>query len=387
MRKFTIFAAAALFIQIAGGESQSAQSQPSLDASLAAIIQKHHIPGIAALAVRGDGTILFEGVAGVRANGNPEAITINDRFHLGSCTKAMTATLCARLVEEKKLTFKSTCGEILKEQVPEMHEDWKSVTLEQLLTNRSGAPGDLQFDGLWNSLWQFKGSASEARLALARGVLRRAPDAKPGSKFIYSNGGFSIAGAMAEVVTKKPWEDLMREKIFGPLGMASAGFGAPGEKGKYNEPCGHRPDGTAVEPGPGADNPVAIGPAGIVHCTIRDWAKFAAEHVREGRDGSKLLSKDSFIKLHKPADEKDNPYAMGWGITERDWAGGRTLTHNGSNTMWFCVTWLAPAKDFAVLIACNIGSDGAGKGCDAAAWEVIQRVGRLQSAPASKPAK
>jgi D-alanyl-D-alanine carboxypeptidase len=47
-------------------------------------------------------------------------------------------------------------------------------------------------------------------------------------------------------------------------------------------------------------------------------------------------------------------YAMGWVIADNQpWAGGPALTHAGSNTMWFAVAWLAPGKDFAVLVACN----------------------------------
>ncbi len=45
---------------------------------------------------------------------------------------------------------------------------------------------------------------------------------------------------------------------------------------------------------------------------------------------------------------------MGWVVLDNQpWTGGPALTHSGSNTMWFAVVWLAPAKDFAVLVACN----------------------------------
>jgi len=62
---------------------------------------------------------------------------------------------------------------------------------------------------------------------------------------------------------------------------------------------------------------------------------------------------------------------MGWGVVGRDWAGGRVLTHSGSNTMWFCTVWMAPEKDFAVLVATNMGGDKAAKGCDAASTAMI----------------
>src|SRR5204863_8029225 len=123
---------------------------------------------------------------------------------------------------------------------------------------------------------QHRGNATSARRLLVEGVTSKAPEATPGEKYIYSNAGFSIAGHMAEKVAGKSWEDLVRDKIFRPLGMTSAGFGAPGSPTKNDQPRGHKADGSPVEPGPTADNPIAIGPAGTVHCSIEESSRFAA---------------------------------------------------------------------------------------------------------------
>jgi CubicO group peptidase (beta-lactamase class C family) len=186
---------------------------------------------------------------------------------------------------------------------------------------------------------------------LLQGVTSKPPEATPGTKFIYSNAGVSMAGYMAEKVTGKSWEDLLREKIFRPLGMSTAGFGAPGTRARNDQPRGHKADGTPVEPGPEADNLVAIGPAGIVHLSIGDWAKFAEANLPSSK--IKLVKPQTLAKLHTPA-PGEPPYAMGWMVVDNQpWAGGPALTHAGSNTMWFAVAWLAPAKDFAAVIACN----------------------------------
>jgi CubicO group peptidase (beta-lactamase class C family) len=106
-----------------------------------------------------------------------------------------------------------------------------------------------------------------------------------------------------------------------------------------------------VEPGPGADNPVAIGPAGIVHCSITDWARFIAANLPGGK--TKLVKPETLRKLHTPPPGTP-PYAMGWlVVNNQPWADGEALTHAGSNTMWYAVAWLAPEKDFAVLVATN----------------------------------
>jgi CubicO group peptidase (beta-lactamase class C family) len=343
------------------------------------IRERNRLPGIAAAVVQGERVVAI-GADGVRRRGSEERITTEDRFHLGSCTKSMTATMIATLVEEGKLEWSTTIGEIFPELDGKMRPAWRTVTLDQLLTHRAGAPADLQEGGLWGRLWQREGSPTEQRMTLVRGVLEREPESTPGTKFMYSNAGFAIAGAMAERITGKAWEDLMRERIFGPLGMESAGFGAPGTEGKLDEPLGHTEKGEPVDLGPHADNPPAIGPAGTVHCTLGDWAKYVALHLegdrsesgKAGREAAKLLKPETFRKLHEPSGSDETKYAMGWLLAERDWAGGRVLTHNGSNTMWFCVTWIAPEKDFAVLVAANQGGGKAEKACDEAAWALIQ---------------
>lgn len=338
-------------------------------AVLRPIREKHDLPAMAGAIVTGEGLEAI-GADGVRERGKQVMVTIDDKWHLGSCTKSMTATLCAMLVEEKKLSFDTTIGTVFGD-VKDMDPAWKDVSLRLLLTNHAGAPGDLFADGLWGRLWSHTGTPAEARRLLVEGVLKHPPDPKPGTKFVYSNAGFSIAGAMAETVMKEPWESLITKRLFEPLGMKSAGFGAPGTKDAIAEPRGHRATGKPVEPGPGADNPVAIGPAGIVHSSIGDWAKYVQLHlVGEKKDATKLLRPESFVTLHTPVADESN-YAMGWLVAQRPWAGGRTLSHSGSNTMWYCVTWIAPDKDFAVLVTCNEGGDEAAKACDEAAGALI----------------
>lgn len=362
--------------------------QPAdLRPTLSDLIAKHNLPAMAAIAIRGD-QVIARGVAGVRKQGDDTPVTIDDRWHLGSCTKAMTATLCAMLVEKGKLRWDSTLAEVFPDLAPRMHADYKPVTLAQLLTNRGGVPGDLKFDGLWGKLWNFPGAPRDARRLLLEGVVTRQPPHPPGSKYEYANAGFAIAGHMAETVAGKPFEDLITERLFGPLGMTSVGWGAPGgedapenpKAGSPIAPWGHRRGGEPMDPRDrAADNPSAIAPAGRAHCTMDDWARFISLHLRGGRlnpnRSCRLLSPETFDRLHTPPDDL-NDYAYGWARPERAWAGPKgerfVLTHGGSNTMWFCVTWVAPKRDFAVLVCCNSGVAAAPKACDEACAALIR---------------
>jgi len=363
---------AALLIQSPAPPAQAKPAGPvNIGELLEPIRAQFDVPALAA-AIVSHGNLEFVGVCGVRERGSQAAVTLEDRFHLGSCTKAMTATLCAILVEKKQLAWDSSVGDAFRSDVKDQVAAWKQVQLEHLLTNRGGVPGNLDANGLWASLWASKDSPRLQRMALVKGVLVAEPEAAPGAKYLYSNAGFSIAGAMAERAAKCDYEELIQRELFAPLGMKSAGFGPPGDGKKLDQPRGHHPDGSAVAWGPSADNPSAIAPAGRVHCTISDWGKFIALHVDAENGRLRLLSAESFAKLHAPAAGPGEKYAMGWLAAERPWADGRILTHSGSNTMWFCVAWLAPKKDFAVLICCNQGGDAAQKACDAVAGLLIQ---------------
>lgn len=370
-------------------------SQPDAPEDLAAILEpiraKFNLPALGG-AIISHGRLVAIGAVGVRASDSDQKVTVADRWHLGSCTKAMTATLIAMLIEQGKLRWDTTIADVFPELRDKLHTDYRTVTLEQLLTHRSGAPADLTADGLWGRLRAFQGTPTEARLALLEGVVTKPPHNPPGTKFEYANAGYAIAGAMAERVTGTPWETLIQQMLFEPLGMKEAGFGAPGTADAVDQPRGHigaGPDLRAVRPGPWADNPAAIGPAGIVNAGLADWAKFVALHVsgeRASAPGPHLLKPETMKRLHQPAEGQT--YACGWVAAERPW-GGHVLMHNGSNTMWFCVTWLAPEKDFAVLVTCNRGGPPAEQGCDAAAGALIQhfqQAGNSPPTPTTRPA-
>lgn len=362
---------------VAGASTASQQNdtKPARDdvsALLEPVRAKNELPALAGAIVVGKEVVAI-GATGVRAAGSTEKVTVDDQWHLGSCTKAMTATLAGKLIERGKLKWTTTVGEVFGELKDSMDAQWRDVPIEWLLQNRGGAPGNPPGE-LWSELWKRDDSPHDSRQWFVARLLAAAPECKPGTKFVYSNQGFTIAGAMLEKLTGKTWEDLMRAEIFEPLGMSSAGFGAPGSKDALDQPRGHNP--SPVELGLGSDNPPAIGPAGTVHCSIGDWAKFISVHLRGENGEDSLVTSATFRKLHEAA--PGQKYAMGWGREPRPWAGGDVLTHSGSNTMWYCVAWIAPAKNCAVLATTNIAGAAAAKGCDEAVQALLRKQKLLE---------
>ncbi|NUM55373.1 MAG: beta-lactamase family protein [Candidatus Hydrogenedentes bacterium] len=372
MTRFRV-AIAALLVLSYSIRAEVAPTPRDVSAELRTIVVQNDVPALFVGVVNESGLVAL-GAAGVRRKGSPYPVSVDDKIHLGSCTKAMTATLVAALVEEGVMTWNDTVSGAFPELVRSMHSKWKSVDVTELLTHSSGAPTDLNFDGLWERLWNSRDAPKQQRLELVRGVTSRAPEAPPGTKYIYSNAGFAIAGAIAEHAAGAPYEDLMHDRLFKPLGMTSAGFGAPGTPDRVDQPRGHTEDGDAVEPGHDADNPAAIAPAGTVHCSMADWAKFVKLHLDAAMGHPRLLKAETFATLHSAVNNFQPQYAMGWAVVNRDWAGGEVLTHNGSNTMWFCVVWVAPRMGFAVMVACNQGGKKVQKVVDDAAGTLIREL-------------
>lgn len=345
-------------------------------ADLAGVLEpirvRYDLPALAA-AVLMSGATAAQGAVGVRKYGAAIPVTVGDQFHLGSDTKAMTATLCGMQIERGKLNWNTSLPHVFPEIA--MDPAYRTVTLDHLLAHRSGFSSESWPQGkTFGEMYVLPGKPREQRVSYVRAILREAPVAPPGTKYVYSNRNYAVAGAMLEQITGIAWEDLMRQELFTPLEMPSAGFGAMGTPGTMDQPWQHTlVDGKhqAIAPGPTSDNPPVIGPAGTVHCAVGDWAKFVALHLAGEQGTSRLLKPETLRRLHAPQFGGD--YAGGWIVTDRDWGGGRVLTHSGSNTQNYAVAWLAPLKDFAVLVVTNQGGDTAAKATDAAAAALIGR--------------
>jgi CubicO group peptidase (beta-lactamase class C family)/C-terminal processing protease CtpA/Prc len=338
--------------------------------ALKPIRQKHHLPAVAGAIVTSKGVEIC-GVVGVRKSGADIPASLNDMWHLGSDTKAMTATLVGSLVEQGLLKWNTTVADVFPDLASAFDPAMRNVTLLHLLSHRAGLPANLS---VWSTLWSTAGGAGSPqmqRLAALKQALSQKPEVTPGSKFEYSNLGYVIVGAMVEKVTGMSWEEAIEGRVFKPLEMKTAGFGGTGTPGQIDQPWGHLDGGRpAAANGPSVDNPPVLGPAGRVHCTIQDWAKFVTDQLRGARGQPALLKASTYQTLHTPP--FGGGYGLGWIVVKRDWGGGAVLNHNGDNTMNCANVWIAPQRDFAVLVCINQSGDAALKASDEAATALIR---------------
>jgi CubicO group peptidase (beta-lactamase class C family)/pimeloyl-ACP methyl ester carboxylesterase len=398
-RSGSCFVGTALSAMMFVGAADAANAQTCLDELLTPYLARYELPALAAAVVQ-DGKVIAVGAVGTRKAGDKIPATVNDRFHLGSNAKAMTALLAAMLVEEGKLKWTSTLPDVFPKLTETMDAGLKAVTLEQFLSHASGIPADNQAfsDLLMKSLsqhWVHHDAPREAknydelRYWLVQEWSKLPLESKPGTRFAYANMNYIIAGAMIERAAGRTWEQLIRERIFTPLELKTAGLGCQSTVGKIDAPLGHvLVDGKAkaLLAGPEGDYPTVVGPAGLVHMSILDFARWAGWNAGEGKRGPSLVKPETLKKLHTPvismSAAKDAPsgmpptrYGNGWGLAP-GLAPEPLLTHSGNNELNFALIVVDPKRDFAFVVVTNIGHDKSEKGVNSLAIELYAKYGK-----------
>jgi CubicO group peptidase (beta-lactamase class C family) len=348
-------------------QPSGAATGQSLPSVLESIRGKYHLPALAG-AVFTTGRIMEMAVVGVRKAGTEIPVTTGDQWHLGSDAKAMTATLAGTFVAEKRLSWNAPVISFFPDIAGQVPAQIRNITIDQVLRHEAGlAPGD---DSNYLAKLSPSGSLIEQRVKIAHLALT-SPAYPPGT-FHYSNFDYVVIAAILEKIGGKPWEDLMRERIFQPLGMTQAGFGGTGTAGQIDQPWPHFESGQPTPINGSTMDPVPafLRPAGGIHCTMTDWAKFLIDQLRGGA-GMKALLPGGIYQAMQTAGP-NSAVGYGWGVTDEPWAGGHALTHAGSNGINFCVCWLAAKKGFGVLVCTNEGGDQL-QACNEAASAMTNR--------------
>ncbi|HEY7773772.1 MAG TPA: serine hydrolase domain-containing protein [Marinagarivorans sp.] len=324
--------------------------------------------GLGAVVIRA-GDVIGLSVSGIRKKGSARAVTTEDLWHIGSITKSFTATMMARLVERGALDWLAPLKTFFSEG--DIHAQYQDVTLEQLLTHTSGLPANFPIGLMLKAAPAPGADRMLAREFAVNAILTKAPKATPGSRFVYSNVGYTVAGVIAEKATGLAWETLIEQEIFTPLSLCSGGFGVPRDAAdELGQPWGHKKL-FGFRLASQADNTPVIGPAGTVHLSLSDLAAYGEQHLVGLKNQSAYLSAESFARLHQV---KLNDYALGW-MTKapRDLGLGGVHWHNGSNTLWYAMLVLLPDIDAVVAITSN---DGSLRAAEKGAWNIIEVIAK-----------
>jgi len=331
------------------------------------------LPGLAAVVVRSDGPPRVY-VSGERRIGKGDLITPADRMHLGSLTKAITATLIGALAEKQLMTLETTIGQTFPELAAKIQPAYRRVTVRQLLSHAAGLP-PYGTTGSLRWLLTLKGTPTEQRYTFVERVLTEPPRFEPGTRHEYSNAGAAIAGAMAERISGSPYRELVQQLVFAPLG-GHAAFGNPGLEAEP-QPWGHLRTmaGTVTEVTPAYPvytTPLAIEPAGDASPSMLDYGRFLQLHLRGLRGRDDALKATTIQDLHKRV-------ALGWTVLPLD--GVESHEHFGSSGAYVAYATIQPSRDIAVAVFTNFGGSQSLR--DAVARVALQIATRVAAAAKS----
>lgn len=341
---------------IAALQPKGAESSEELQRLVDEMRLTQRAPALAVVVVRSDSPPRVY-VSGERRIGKGDPITPTDRMHLGSLTKAITATVIGALAERERMTLDTTIGQAFPELSAKMQPGYREVSVRQLLTHSGGVPPYRTRESLqW--MLALKGTAPEQRYAFLERVLAEPPRFEPGTRHEYSNAGGAIAGAMAERIGGASYRQLVQELVFAPLG-GQAAFGNPG-LAATPQPWGHTRTvvGTVTEVAPAEavhTTPLAIEPAGDASLSPQDYGRFLQLHLPGLRGRDDVLKATTVQDLHRQT-APINPslgFAMGWSVMPRD--GVESHEHVGSYGAYVAYATIQASRDLAVGAFTNLG--------------------------------
>lgn len=295
-------------------------------------------PGAAIVVTRG-GELLYaagRGLADIEA-GRP--ITPDTPFKLGSIAKQFTAALVLQLVGEGRISLDDAISRFF----PDFPQPAARATVRQLLNHTSGIQDYSKIPGWIDRA----GAKPHATADLVTEVRSRGSKTEPGTAWEYNNAGYMMLGAIVEQVTGKPWHQGLTERITGPLGLRSIGFGVP-EKGGPAVARGYTGSGDGHRLAGSAHPSLAHAAGGLVGSPA-DLARWA-EALHQGRVVTPALYQE-MIRPARLADGSTHPY--GFGLRLGQIRGRPALAHGGAGRGLDTDSVYIPSEELFVAVFAN----------------------------------
>jgi CubicO group peptidase (beta-lactamase class C family) len=332
MKKTTIVFIFSCFIFQCYGQSV----EQKIDELLTAYAGQNKLNGSVLVAQKGK--IIYEKGFGYRNAETKTPNDVNSIFQIGSITKQITAAVIMQLQQEGKLSVQDK----LSKYFPGFTNGDK-ITIENLLTHTSGIHNYTDDTVLVGSSNVTRHYSRDEMIKIFQSY---PTDFEPGTKWNYSNSAYSILGYIIEKVEKKPYEKVVRERIFQPLGMKNSGFDFTNLPGP-NKAKGYFSIAEKPLPAPIVDSTIAYS-AGAIYSTVEDLYKW-----ERAISSNKILRPESWKTVFTPY---KNKYGYGWGI---DSLYGRLITaHSGGIHGFSSYILRFPQDEVAVIVFDNSGSNG-----------------------------
>lgn len=309
---------------------------------------KLDVPAVGGGVIAADGTSHLD-VIGVCRRGSQQKASLDHQWHIGSCTKSITAAVYSRLIEQGRTSWEARIGDLFSDLRGRIHPAWESRTVDELFYCRAGMPANPSLKSMRAS-WGDTRPLPEQRTDTAVAAMTSAPNRV--GKFAYSNLSYITIGAAIDRLTNGSYERALEELLLAPIGITSLGSGAPpniwGHSGRLRLGSLVLFKGKPMPPGdPHSDNPSVFSSAGTLHLTLADWTRFLRLFIKGTRGPLEPETIDTLL-----SGPHDYPMIRGWSRTEIP---GTSLAMQGSNTLWAATAVLSENLDRASLVACNDG--------------------------------
>ncbi|SCY36639.1 serine hydrolase domain-containing protein [Flavobacterium caeni] len=315
----------------------------------------YHIPELSYAVVGAESTLEIA-ATGNHSAALPDGATLDDRFHIGSNTKAMTAFIIAKYVEKGKLNWNTRFFSLFPEWEKASKPEYRHITLQQLLSHRAGiqpfqGENDPPIPG-------FKGTKQERRRQFGQFVLGLAPaTADSHQPFVYSNAGYTLATLMLEKATGKSWEQLV-EKVFNKDLRLDVKFSWP-ENQKRKDTWGHSYENGQLIPIPSTAGYSLdfTEPAGDLNMTLKNYVKFIQLNLQGLAGQDNYLKAATYRFIHEGVDN----YAMGWFNIHEN--GNVLSVHSGTGAFtYFTIAHIDRIGNKAYIIFANSFNDDTQQG-------------------------
>jgi len=339
-------------------DNQEAKSKlaAALAAWLPGKMAEWKVPGVG-LAVVKDGEVIFAEGYGMRDREQGLPVTANTMFAIGSSSKAFAATSVAAMVDDGKLEWDKPVRDYLP--TFKLKDDFATarMTPRDLLCHRSGLP---RHDLMW-----YNSTATREQLFDRLQYLEPNRDFR--AYWQYQNLMYMTAGYLAGKAAGTSWEEVVRTRIFDPIGMKTANFSVDDMQTavEYALPYVEKDDDIRVTK---FRNINEVGPAGSINATANEMAQWVLFQLNKGKVGDKqVISEASMRQLHSPQMVIAEPlwsemyssdmvsYGLGWFI--HTFHGETLLQHGGNIDGFSALVSFIPAHNVGVVTLTNLNTN------------------------------
>jgi CubicO group peptidase (beta-lactamase class C family) len=329
---------------------------------------KFNVPAIAVVTMNSS-SIMYSEIQGTRVAGTENPVTSSDYFHIGSCSKSVSAVIAGKLVDEGKINWSTKFFDVFPELKADSNPAYADITLEDLFLCQAGiepyTSGDQKFP-------EISPTAKNQKLEFAKYLLKQPPVSAKGNdgkfSFLYSNAGYTVAIVMLEKVSNKTYEKLLNETM--KSNNLSFHIGWPNSISE-NQPWGHMIiDGKLQSFAPDHEYKLndLITPAGGLSMNPLDYAKYTQLHLQGLRGQNNYLSSNTYnyIDFGHPG--------FSFGVANSKLGGYKYAGFDGSAGTFFCRSIIVPDSDFAFTVMMNEGSGtGTMKAVDWITMEIVKK--------------